>query len=160
MRVIAVCQWICHSPEETMALSERIAGYLQSGDVLTLSGDLGAGKTVFTKGLAKGLGISERVSSPTFTIVKEYMGGRVPLYHMDVYRINDDEDIGLEDYFDRGGVTVIEWAENIQSWLPKDYLSIAIKRIDDHNRKLTLMAHGRRAESLYREISENECTCD
>ncbi|GGL62788.1 tRNA (adenosine(37)-N6)-threonylcarbamoyltransferase complex ATPase subunit type 1 TsaE [Sporolactobacillus putidus] len=153
-------QWICHSPEETMAFSEKIAGYLRSGDVLTLSGDLGAGKTVFTKGLARGLGISEQISSPTFTIVKEHTGGRVPLYHMDVYRISDDEDIGLEDYFDREGIAVIEWAENIPSWLPEDYLSVAIKRIDDHDRELTLIPHGRRVESLYREILENERTCD
>lgn len=153
-------QWMCHAPEETMGLSEKIAAYLRPRDVLTLSGDLGAGKTVFTKGLARGLGISEVVSSPTFTIVKEYTSGRVPLYHMDVYRISDEEDIGLEDYFNQEGITVVEWAENIPSWLPQDYLSVAIERINDHDRRLSIIPHGWRSESLYREIVKNERTSD
>jgi ATPase, YjeE family len=151
-------QWIVHSPEETMALSEKLAGFLEPCDVLTLSGDLGAGKTVFTKGLAKGLGIREMVNSPTFTIIKEYRSGRLPLYHMDVYRISDEEDIGLEDYFDQDGVTVIEWAENIPSWLPPDYLNVAIRRVDEQSRKITFDAHGARSERLYREIMQDEDT--
>ncbi|TGA96215.1 tRNA (adenosine(37)-N6)-threonylcarbamoyltransferase complex ATPase subunit type 1 TsaE [Sporolactobacillus shoreae] len=153
-------EWTFHSPEETMAFSELIAEYLQSDDVLTLSGDLGAGKTVFTKGLAKGLGIGEMVSSPTFTIVKEYKSGRLPLFHMDVYRISDEEDIGLEDYFDQEGVTVIEWAENIPSWLPDDYLNIEIEKLDEHSRKMTITSHGGRSESLLEEIVRDEHTRD
>ncbi|RYL87875.1 tRNA (adenosine(37)-N6)-threonylcarbamoyltransferase complex ATPase subunit type 1 TsaE [Sporolactobacillus sp. THM7-4] len=141
-----------HSPEETMAFAEKLSAYLQPGDVMTLSGDLGAGKTVFTKGLAKGLGVGGMVSSPTFTIVKEYTAGRLPLYHMDVYRISDEEDIGLEDYFDQDGVVVIEWAENIPSWLPEDFLNIVIERLSDHDRKLTIIPHGLRYERLCGEI--------
>ncbi|WP_100489454.1 tRNA (adenosine(37)-N6)-threonylcarbamoyltransferase complex ATPase subunit type 1 TsaE [Sporolactobacillus pectinivorans] len=153
-------QWIFHSPEETMAFSEKVAGYLMPDDVLTLSGDLGAGKTIFTKGLARGLDINEIVSSPTFTIVKEYRSGRLPLFHMDVYRISDEEDIGLEDYFEKGGVTVIEWAENIPSWIPDDCLNVEIARIDEHSRNITLSASGKRSESLYGEIVKDECTRD
>lgn len=151
-------QWTTHSPEETMNFSEQMAVYLQPGDVLTLSGDLGAGKTIFTKGLAKGLGIREMVNSPTFTIVKEYHSGRLPLYHMDVYRISDDEDIGLEDYFEQDGVTVIEWAENIPSWLPDDVLSVVIERVNDHERIITCTANGSRSERINEEISKHERT--
>ncbi|MCO7175502.1 tRNA (adenosine(37)-N6)-threonylcarbamoyltransferase complex ATPase subunit type 1 TsaE [Sporolactobacillus kofuensis] len=147
-----------HSPEETMNFSEQFAHYLQAGDVLTLSGDLGAGKTIFTKGLAKGLGIHEMVNSPTFTIVKEYTSGQLPLYHMDVYRISDEEDIGLEDYIEGDGVSVIEWAENIPSWLPDDVLSIDIKRISEHERMITCTAHGSRSERINEEISKHERT--
>ncbi|RYL88485.1 tRNA (adenosine(37)-N6)-threonylcarbamoyltransferase complex ATPase subunit type 1 TsaE [Sporolactobacillus sp. THM19-2] len=151
-------QWIVHSREETMNFAEKMAEHLTANDVLTLSGELGTGKTVFTKGLARGLGIKEMVSSPTFTVVKEYRSGRLPLFHMDVYRISDDEDIGLEDYYDQGGVTVIEWAENIPSWLPGDYLSVAIARTGQTERSLMLSAHGARSETLYREIMHDACT--
>ncbi|WP_028977638.1 tRNA (adenosine(37)-N6)-threonylcarbamoyltransferase complex ATPase subunit type 1 TsaE [Sporolactobacillus terrae] len=149
-------QWTTHSPEETMYFSKCLADYLKPGDCLTLSGDLGAGKTVFTKGLAKGLGIDEMVNSPTFTIVKEYHSGRIALYHMDVYRISDEEDIGLEDYFEQDGVTVIEWAENIPSWLPDDVLSIAVKRVNEQERTITCTAGGTRSERIYEEISKDE----
>ncbi|MCO7128007.1 tRNA (adenosine(37)-N6)-threonylcarbamoyltransferase complex ATPase subunit type 1 TsaE [Sporolactobacillus shoreicorticis] len=153
-------QWITHAPEETMHFSERLAVFLKPGDVLTLSGDLGAGKTVFTKGLAKGLGIQEMVNSPTFTIVKEYQSGRLPLYHMDVYRISDEEDIGLEDYFDQDGVTVIEWAENIPSWLPDDRLSITIERVNERERTITCKASGSRSKHINEEISNDERASD
>ncbi len=151
---------IFHSPAETMDFAARTAGKLRPGDVLVLSGDLGAGKTVFTKGLAKGLGVKEMVNSPTFTIVKEYRSGRLPLFHMDVYRISDEEDVGLEDYFDRNGVTVIEWGENIPSWLPDDRLTMRIERIDDHSRKVALAAMGERSKQLCKEIMVDEHTCD
>jgi tRNA threonylcarbamoyladenosine biosynthesis protein TsaE len=153
-------QWTTSSPEETMHFSERMAAYLQPGDVLTLSGDLGAGKTIFTKGLAKGLGIHEMVNSPTFTIVKEYHSGRLPLYHMDVYRISDEEDIGIEDYFEQDGVTVIEWAENIPSWLPDDVLSVVIERAGEHERTITCKANGDRSERINEEISNDERASD
>ncbi|MCL1632867.1 tRNA (adenosine(37)-N6)-threonylcarbamoyltransferase complex ATPase subunit type 1 TsaE [Sporolactobacillus sp. CPB3-1] len=149
-------QWITHSPGETIKFSTHLADYLQPGDVLTLSGDLGAGKTVFAKGLARGLGVREMVNSPTFTIVKEYRSGRMPLYHMDVYRISDEEDIGLEDYFDQGGVTVIEWAENIPSWLPDDLLSFIINRKSESERVITCRASGRRSKHIYEEIVNDE----
>lgn len=150
-----MCQWVLRSYQEMMQFSEEIAAYLQADDVLTLSGELGAGKTIFTKGLAKGLGIRETVNSPTFTIIKEYTGGRLPLYHMDVYRISDEEDIGLEDYYGRGGIIVIEWAENIPSWLPNDYLAMKIVRLDENDRAVSMRSYGPRSERLYREIIEH-----
>ncbi|MFT8391051.1 MAG: tRNA (adenosine(37)-N6)-threonylcarbamoyltransferase complex ATPase subunit type 1 TsaE [Sporolactobacillus sp.] len=149
-------QRILDDAEETMELAQRIAALLSPGTVVTLSGDLGAGKTVFTKGLARGLGVHELVNSPTFTIIKEYRSGRLPLFHMDVYRITDEEDIGIEEYYDQHGVTVIEWAENIPSWLPNDYLQIKLMHIDETKRKLTITAHGKNAERLCREIEAHE----
>lgn len=97
-----------------MGFSEKLGSLLQPGDVLALEGDLGAGKTTFTKGLAKGLDIKRNVNSPTFTIIKEYHG-RLPLYHMDVYRVEDSfEDLGFDEYFDGNGVTVVEWAHLVK----------------------------------------------
>lgn len=148
------------TPQETMAFAKRLASFLVPGTVLTLSGDLGAGKTIFTKGLAKGLGIHEMVNSPTFTIIKEYRSGRLPLFHMDVYRITDEEDIGIEDYYEQDGVTVIEWAENIPSWLPDNYLQIKISRSGENARELVLTAQGEEAGRLCREIEKNEDTCN
>ena len=107
-----------NSPEETRALGRRLAQALEPGTVLAFTGDLGAGKTAFVSGLAEGLGIRERVTSPTFTIVNEYEGGRLPLFHFDLYRLGSAEelfDIGWEDYLDRGGVCAVEWSENAPS---------------------------------------------
>lgn len=118
-------------PEETFALGEKIGKEAWPGMVITLNGDLGTGKTVFTQGLAKGLGITEPVNSPTFTIVQVYESGRLPFYHFDVYRIGDIEEmeeIGYEDYFYGNGVTIIEWAELIQELLPEQYLSVTIEK--------------------------------
>ncbi|MFT8872293.1 MAG: tRNA (adenosine(37)-N6)-threonylcarbamoyltransferase complex ATPase subunit type 1 TsaE [Sporolactobacillus sp.] len=149
-------QFITHSPEETMDFAERMVQQLKKGMVFTLSGDLGAGKTQFAKGLARGLGVRETVNSPTFTIVKEYRSGRMPLFHMDVYRISEEEDIGIEDYFDQDGLVVIEWAENIESWLPESYVQIRIIRQGEQDRKLVLDAVGAAAEQLCEEIDYNE----
>ena len=110
-----------NSPEETFALGRKIGENAREGSVFCLSGDLGAGKTVFTQGLAAGLGVSEPVSSPTFTILQVYEGGRCPLYHFDVYRIGDGEEmyeLGYEEYFFGEGVCLIEWASRIQEILP------------------------------------------
>ena len=107
-------EWISQNEEETARFAHELAQKLSSGDVLALEGDLGAGKTAFTKGLAKGLGVTRMVNSPTFTIIKEYMG-RLPLYHMDVYRVSEsEEDLGFDEYFDGDGVTVVEWAHLIK----------------------------------------------
>lgn len=115
-----------YNQEETMSLAERLSNFIQPGDVIALEGDLGAGKTTFTKGLARGLGISRNVNSPTFTIIKEY-NGKLPLYHMDVYRLkNSMEDLGFDEYFDGEGVTVIEWAHMIEDQLPNQLLKIEI----------------------------------
>ena len=123
-----------YSPEETFALGEKIGKKAHPGQVCTLIGDLGAGKTVFTQGVAKGLGISEAVNSPTFTIMQIYEEGRMPFYHFDVYRIGDVEEmdeIGYEDCFYGQGLCLIEWADLIEEILPKQYLQITIEKQPD-----------------------------
>ncbi|RDW18822.1 tRNA (adenosine(37)-N6)-threonylcarbamoyltransferase complex ATPase subunit type 1 TsaE [Oceanobacillus chungangensis] len=122
--------------EETTAIGQKLASLLQTGDVITLEGDLGAGKTTFTKGLAKGLGVERTVSSPTFTIIKEYEG-RLPFYHIDAYRLeHSEEDIGLEEYIHGNGVTVIEWAQFIEEFLPEERINIRINYINENKREL------------------------
>ena len=119
------------SPQETFAFAEQMARKATAGDVYTLIGDLGVGKTVFTQGIARGLGITEPISSPTFTIVQEYESGRLPFYHFDVYRIGAPEEmdeIGFEDYVYGEGVTMIEWANLIQEILPEHYTPITIEK--------------------------------
>ena len=119
------------SPQETFAFAEQMARQATAGDVYTLIGDLGVGKTVFTQGIARGLGITEPISSPTFTIVQEYESGRLPFYHFDVYRIGAPEEmdeIGFEDYVYGEGVTMIEWANLIQEILPEHYTQITIEK--------------------------------
>lgn len=118
-----------YQPDETLALGMRIGRQAKSGQIYTLTGDLGVGKTVFTQGMAKGLGITEPVCSPTFTIVQEYGAGRLPLYHFDVYRISDIEEmeeIGYDDYFFGEGVCLIEWAELIEELLPEGCIRVTI----------------------------------
>lgn len=120
-----------HSMEETRELGRQMGTEAGPGDVLTLSGDLGVGKTVFTKGFALGIGVTEAVSSPTFTIVQEYHSGRLPLYHFDVYRIGDPEEmdeVGFDDYVYGDGVSLIEWAELIEEILPEKRTRILIEK--------------------------------
>jgi tRNA threonylcarbamoyladenosine biosynthesis protein TsaE len=139
-------------PEETGQFAEKLARFLKSGDVIALEGDLGAGKTTFTKGLAKGLEIKKTVNSPTFTIIKEYKG-RMPLYHMDVYRVADAyEDLGFDEYFEGEGVTVVEWAHLIEEQLPAELLTIYLYREDEVNRRMVLVPKGKRYEQLCKEI--------
>ena len=119
------------SPEETFRLGRKLGEAAVPGQVFTLTGDLGTGKTVFTQGFARGLGITEHVNSPTFTIVQEYDGGRLPFYHFDVYRIGDIEEmdeIGYEDYFYGEGVCLIEWAELIEELLPVQRTAVRIEK--------------------------------
>ena len=114
-----------HSAAETEALGERLATRLTGGEVIAYTGDLGAGKTAFTRGLARGLGITDRVTSPTFTIVNEYEGGRMPLFHFDMYRLSSSDelyDIGWEDYLARGGVCAVEWSEIVSDALEENEL--------------------------------------
>lgn len=142
---------VSNSAEETNLIGERLASLLEAGDVLTLEGDLGAGKTTFTKGIAKGLGVKRTVNSPTFTIVKEYEG-RLPLYHMDVYRLEDsDEDIGFDEYFNGNGVSVVEWAQFIEEYLPTDRLDIRIKYNGD-SRILEFLSNSSHFESIINEL--------
>ncbi|MDR2976554.1 MAG: tRNA (adenosine(37)-N6)-threonylcarbamoyltransferase complex ATPase subunit type 1 TsaE [Streptococcaceae bacterium] len=135
--------------KELTIYAEKIGRLLQSGDIIILTGDLGAGKTTFTKGIARGLGISQMVKSPTFTIVREYQGGRLPLYHMDIYRIGDDPDsFDMYSYFEANGVSIIEWGELLASDLPEKYLTIRFIKASDTTRQLILEAHGDGAEKL------------
>lgn len=120
-----------YSPEETFAIGKEIGEQLKPGDVYCLIGDLGVGKTVFTQGLAKGLGIEEPINSPTFTIIQEYHEGRIPLYHFDVYRIGDVsemDELGYEEYFYGGGACLIEWGNLIEEILPKETVTITIEK--------------------------------
>ena len=120
-----------HDPEETFEVGRKIGMNAKPGQIYTLTGDLGVGKTVFTQGVAAGLGITEPVNSPTFTIIQEYEDGRLPFYHFDVYRIGDIEEmeeIGYDDYFFGGGICLIEWAELIEEILPEDRISITIEK--------------------------------
>ena len=120
-----------NSPEETYQLARKLAVKARPGQIYTLDGDLGTGKTVFTQGMAAGLGITEPVNSPTFTIVQEYTDGRLPLYHFDVYRIGDPEEmeeIGYDDYFFGEGVTLIEWANLIEELIPDHAIRIRIEK--------------------------------
>lgn len=141
--------------EETKRFAGRIAAYLQPGDLLTLEGDLGAGKTTFTQGLARGLGISEVVNSPTFTIIKEYQG-RLPLYHMDVYRVGDDVDsLGLDEYFFGDGVCVVEWASLIEDVLPEERLELTLTIGGEQNRICRIASRGKRYEALCEELGKD-----
>ena len=124
-------KYLCRSEAETEALGARLAAVLSPGDVVAYRGGLGMGKTAFTRGLARGLGYSGRVTSPTFTIVNEYEGGRLPLFHFDMYRLEDADslfDIGWEDYLDRGGVCAVEWSERVEEALPEDTVWVTIAR--------------------------------
>ena len=132
-------EYISNSAQETEALGERLAARLRPGDVIAYTGDLGAGKTAFVRGLARGLGIPDRVTSPTFTIVNEYEGGRLPLFHFDMYRLASSEelfDIGWEDYLARGGVCAVEWSENIADALEGDLVRVDLRRGDGENERI------------------------
>ena len=133
--------------EELLALGERLGNLLKKNDVLILTGELGAGKTTFTKGLAKGLDIHQMIKSPTYTIVREYEG-RFPLYHLDVYRIEGDAE-----FLFCGGVTVIEWGHLLGEDLPDSYLELEILK-EDEGRQLRFNAQGHRAEQLLKELSD------
>lgn len=137
--------------EELISIGKNIGSLLNSGDIIVLSGDLGAGKTTLTKGIAKGLNISQMIKSPTYTIVREYEG-RLPLYHLDVYRIGDDPDsIDLDDFLYGDGVTIIEWGELLDEDLLGDYLLISIAHHGD-GRQLTFEAFGPRSHEIQESI--------
>lgn len=132
--------YITHSPEETESLGEALGRRLPAGTVLAYRGELGAGKTAFTRGLARGLGCTEPVTSPTYTIVNEYLGGRLPLFHFDMYRLHSADDlwdIGWEDYLDRGGVCAVEWSENVADAL-EGAVTVTIRKLSDTAREITL----------------------
>ena len=133
-------QYITTSPEQTEALGERLGERLRGGEVIAYRGELGAGKTAFTRGLARGLGISVRVTSPTYTIVNEYGGGRLPLFHFDMYRLHDADDlfdIGWEDYLERGGVCAVEWSENVAEAMD-GAITVTLEKCADDTRRITV----------------------
>ena len=137
------------SIEDTMELAENIESEKFPGMIICLDGELGSGKTVFVKGFAKSLGLEENITSPTFNIVKEYVSGEIPLYHMDVYRLeNGDDSIGFNDYFNSDGVTIIEWAELIEDILPEERLDIKFKVLDENTRIIKLTPHGEKYEDI------------
>ena len=138
-------EYISNSPAETEALGEALAARLTAGTVVAFTGDLGAGKTAFTRGLARGLGVPDRVTSPTFTIVNEYLGGRLPLFHFDMYRLPDSDalfDIGWEDYLDRGGVCAVEWSEQVAEALPPDTIWVRLERCPEADGWRTITIKG------------------
>ena len=133
--------FITNSPEETEAVALKLSEVLCGGEVIAFRGDLGAGKTCFTKGLAKGLGYNGNVTSPTFAIVNEYIGSKFNIYHYDMYRIEGWEDLystGFFDYKDLGGVIVAEWSENIEGALDNDTIYVLIDKLGDNQRKITI----------------------
>ena len=129
-----------HSPAETELVGEALGKVLTEGTILAYRGDLGAGKTAFTRGLARGLGCHELVTSPTYTIVNEYLGGRLPLFHFDMYRLRSSDDlwdIGWEDYLDRMGVCAVEWSENVADAM-EGAITITIEKLGDTSRRITI----------------------
>ena len=141
---------ISNSDMDTIELAQNIESEKFPNMVICMEGDLGSGKTLFTKAFAKSMGISENITSPTFNIIKEYDGEEgYKLYHMDVYRLSESkEDIGISEYFNKGGVTIIEWADLISDILPKDRLDIRIKIVDENKRVFYITPHGEEYEEL------------
>lgn len=145
-------RFVSKNIEDTLRVAENIESEKFENMVICLDGELGSGKTVFVKGFAKALGIEENITSPTFNIIKEYAQGELPLYHMDVYRFDEvEEDIGITDYFSKGGVTIIEWADLVKNKLPEERLEIKFKIIDENARVLVFTPYGK----IYEELCES-----
>lgn len=134
---------------ETIQIAQNLESEKFENMIICLDGDLGSGKTIFTKGFAQALEIEENITSPTFNIIKEYLNGEMPLYHMDVYRLDGKIDgVGIEDYFKKDGVVIIEWADTIQSYLPEERLDIKFKVIDENTRLLIFKPRGQKYEEV------------
>lgn len=132
---------ITRSPEETESFAEKLAEKFSGGEIVAFRGSMGMGKTCFTRGLARGLGFEGSVTSPTFALVNEYIGGRLPLYHFDMYRVESWEDLyssGYFDYIEAGGVIAAEWSENIENALEGKVITVNFERLDDNTRKITV----------------------
>ena len=137
-------EFITNSPIETEAVGEALGKVLSPGAVIAYRGDLGAGKTAFTRGLARGLGCNEQVTSPTYTIVNEYLSGKMPLFHFDMYRLHSADDlfdIGWEDYLERGGVCAVEWSENVEDAM-ENAINVTIEKTGEQSRKITVEGVG------------------
>ncbi len=142
--------FISSGAEETLRFAETLARSFQGGETVLLSGDLGAGKTVFAAGLAKGLGVASRVTSPTFTVLNEYHSGRLPFFHFDLYRIASEaelDELGLDDALSSGGVTAVEWSENALSAFPSDAIRVRIRLLGEDRREITLLSGEESEES-------------
>jgi len=144
---------ILHNEAETIAFGRRLGAFLMAGDLITMEGDLGAGKTTMTKGIGEALGVKRVINSPTFTILKGYQG-RVPLYHLDVYRLEGTrQELGFEEYFDGDGVCVIEWAQFIEDELPEERLALTLKHVPE-GRELMIEPVGTHYENLVKKVLE------
>lgn len=138
-----------HSELETIELAQNFESEKFPNMVICLDGELGSGKTVFSKGLGNALGITESITSPTFTIIKEYLDGEMPLYHMDVYRLDGNTDgVNIEEYYNKNGIVVIEWSKTIKSILPEERLEIVFKIVDENKRLLVIKPYGKKYEEL------------
>lgn len=145
-------KYISKNINDTLRVAENFESEKFPNMVICLDGELGCGKTVFVKGFAKALGIDDNITSPTFNIIKEYQNGELPLYHMDVYRLDElEDDIGIKDYYNKGGVTIIEWSDLIKNDLPDERLEISFKIIDENTRVLLFKPYGR----IYEELCES-----
>lgn len=142
-------KYVSKSDNDTIELAENIESEKFPNMVICLDGELGSGKTVFTKGFARALGIDDNITSPTFNLIKEYNSGELPLYHMDVYRLNsDDNTTGLTEYFEKGGICLIEWSEIINDSLPEERLEIRFKIVNENSRVLVITPYGKVYEDL------------
>ena len=138
-----------HSEFETIELAQNFESEKFPNMIICLDGELGSGKTVFAKGLGNALGITESITSPTFTIIKEYLDGEMPLYHMDVYRLDGNTDgVDIEEYYNKGGIVVIEWSKTIKDILPEERLEITFKIVDENKRVLIITPYGKKYEEL------------
>lgn len=140
---------ISNDEYETIEIAQNFESEKFENMIICLDGELGSGKTVFTKGIANALGIEESITSPTFTIIKEYSAGEMPLYHMDVYRLDGNtEGVGIEEYYNKGGIVIIEWAKTIKDILPDERLEIKFKVVDENRRMLLITPYGKKYEEL------------
>ena len=150
-------QVMSHAPEETQRLGRALGERAQPGDLVLLVGELGAGKTCLTQGIAWGLGVQEYARSPTFVLVAQYQG-RLPVNHVDLYRVDSVEealDLGLDDYLQSGGVTVVEWADRAAAAFPSEHLQVSLEHVDEVTRRLRFEAHGARYEELLEALAES-----
>ena len=141
-------EFLSNSPAQTESFAESLAKRLPAGTVIAYRGDLGAGKTAFTRGLARGLGVGESVTSPTYTIVNEYLSGKMPLFHFDMYRLHSSDDlfdIGSEDYLERGGICAVEWSENVPEAM-ENAIVITIEKTGEDTRRITVEGSGENAD--------------
>lgn len=138
-----------YSELDTIEIAQNFESEKFENMIICLDGELGSGKTVFTKGIANALGIEESITSPTFTIIKEYTTGEMPLYHMDVYRLDGNADgVGIEEYYNKGGIVIIEWAKTIKDILPEERLEIKFKVVDENKRVLVITPYGKKYEEM------------